>query len=146
MPNTGSMQRAGKISVTRRLFAISLVFAFLAGVVPMWILAYSRAAERDASARKVQLLQLNDDIAAAGLRARRGEYEPARKYASEFFTQLRSAIDGGDALNQRQRDMLRPLLTQRDDVITLLARNDPAAVDRLFGIEYQRRQDLASRQ
>jgi hypothetical protein len=35
------------------------------------------------------------------------------------------------ALTAAQRDALRPLLTQRDELITLLARGDPAAAPRL---------------
>jgi hypothetical protein len=34
----------------------------------------------------------------------------------------------------KQRDGLRSLLTERDELITLLARSDPAATDRLFAV------------
>jgi hypothetical protein len=74
-------------------------------------------------------------IASAAVDAQRGEYEPARQAASDFFTALREQVDvtGPDpALTEAQRGALRPLLTQRDDLITLLARSDPAAAPRLF--------------
>jgi hypothetical protein len=134
-----------RVSRTKLLVGIAVVAAFLAGLIPMWLLARTRSAQVDTDAQRIGVLQLDNGIAAAGLYAKRGEYEAARKYASDFFTQLRSTVDNGDTLSQGERDAMRPLLSQRDDVITLLARSDPAAVDRLFGIEYQLRQDLKSR-
>ncbi|MGH9943923.1 MAG: hypothetical protein ACRD9R_16380, partial [Pyrinomonadaceae bacterium] len=50
------------------------------------------------------------------------------------------------ALTQQQRDALQPLLAQRDEVITLLARSDPAAADRLADLytAYRKTVDGAS--
>ena len=70
----------------------------------------------------------------AAIDSRRGEYERARVAASSFFTSLREQVDvtqDSEDLTAQQRDGLRPLLNQRDDLITLLARSDPAAADRL---------------
>ena len=52
--------------------------------------------------------------------------------ASDFFTSVRAEIDKGNvsALSLAQREGVQPLLTQRDEVITLLARGDPASADR----------------
>jgi hypothetical protein len=57
----------------------------------------------------------------------------ARQAASDFFTFLRAEIDRGDdtALSPAQREEVQLLFIQRDEIITLLARSDPAAVDRL---------------
>ena len=65
--------------------------------------------------------------------ARRGDYEPARQAARQFFNSLRAEVDRGDAstLTQAQRVGVEPLFTPRDEIITLLARSDPAAADRL---------------
>lgn len=120
-----------------RLIAIALLVAFLVGLVPMWVVAHTRGMERDNSARQVAVYRLRDEIALAALFARRGEYEKARQRASAFFTELRSDVDSGTVLNDSQRNALRPLLSQRDDMITLLARSDPAGVERLFAMEYQ---------
>jgi hypothetical protein len=62
----------------------------------------------------------------------RGDYESARQYASVFFTALRAEVDKGDrsGLSPAQRDGVQPLFAMQDEVITLLARNDPAAVAR----------------
>lgn len=74
-------------------------------------------------------------LASSAVGAQRGEYEPARQEASDFYTALREQLDKADddaALTPQQRDNLRPLLKERDDVITLLARSDPAAGPRLL--------------
>jgi hypothetical protein len=65
--------------------------------------------------------------------ARRGDYEPARQALSRFFTSLRAETDKADGSNltEAQRTSLQPLFAGRDELITLLARNDPAAADRL---------------
>lgn len=130
-PTNGSRRRY------RYIFATAIVIAFLAGLIPMWILAHTRAVERDASSRELTVLRLDNDIAVSALDAKRGEYEAARQHASNFYTRLRSAVDNGDELTQAERNTVKPLLAQRDEMITLLARSDPAAVDRLFAIEYQ---------
>jgi DNA-binding FadR family transcriptional regulator len=54
--------------------------------------------------------------------------------ASTFFTSLLEQVNqAGERsdLNAAQKESLKPLLNQRDDLITLLARSDPAAADRL---------------
>jgi hypothetical protein len=99
----------------------------------MWMKAREVASQRDAAQRELHLSQMQGTLAAAAIDARRGEYEPARQTASEFFTTLRGQIDaGGDsALTLPQREASAPLLARRDEVITLLARGDPAAAEQL---------------
>lgn len=115
------------------LYAGVLAAVFLLGFVPMWLKARDNASQRDAAQRELRLSQMQNDLAAAAIDARRGDYEPARQTASDFFTALRSQVDADSepALTANQRDGVRPLLQQRDDIITLLARSDPAAADRL---------------
>jgi len=109
---------------------------FLLGFVPMWLKANSAIEQRDAAQREVRLTQLENTLGAAMVDVQRGEYEPARQITSDFYTNLRSQIEAGSAsvFTPAQREKLRPLLVERDDVITLLARSDPAAADRLFAI------------
>lgn len=106
---------------------------FLLGLIPMWMKARGAASQRDAAQRELHLSQMQGTLASAAIDARRGEYEPARQTASEFFTILRGHIDaGGDsALTAPQREASAPLLARRDEVITLLARGDPAAAEQL---------------
>ena len=115
------------------LYAGVLLVVFLLGFVPMWLKARSSAAGLADAERQLTLVRMQGDIAAAALDARRGDYEPARQAASQFFTSLRAEIDKGEAsaLTQAQRGALQPLFNGRDELITLLARSDPAAADRL---------------
>lgn len=115
--------------------ALALGF-FLLGAVPMWLRARQNATERETAQHELRLNQLGNRLMAATIDARRGDYEPARQTASDFFTSLRSQIDRGAAsdLSQVQRGSLTTTLAQRDEIITLLARNDPAAADRLSNL------------
>jgi hypothetical protein len=133
------IQRIAAISIPWRRVALYLTLAlgfFLVGFVPMWWRANQAVEQRDVAQREVRLRQLQNSLAAAMVDVQRGEYEPARQATSDFYTSLRHQIDAGDAsiFNASQREKLRPLLGERDQVITLLARSDPAAVDRLFSI------------
>ena len=123
-------------SARRRLiiYAIVLLAVFLIGLVPMWLVARGRATERDSAQHQLRLCQLENSLSSAALDARRGEYERARQASSEFFTSLREQVDlesEPSDLTSEQRNSLRPMLNQRDDLITLLARSDPASADRL---------------
>lgn len=118
------------------LYAVLAIGFFLMGLIPMALRARQYAEEREAAQHEVRLKQMETQLAAAVINADRGEYEPARQTASDFFTSLRNQIDRGPEsdLSGLQRERLRAILPQRDDVITLLARSDPAAVTRLSEI------------
>jgi hypothetical protein len=109
---------------------------FMLGFLPMWMKSRANAAQRDAAQRELRLSQMHGTLASAVIDARRGEYEPARQTASDFFTTLRAQVDAGtdSALTAPQRDGAAPLLARRDDVITLLARGDPASAEQLSDI------------
>ena len=128
-------ERAGGPSRRRVIiYAAVLVAVFLLGLVPMWLTARQRGADRDVAQRNLRLCRLENELASAAVEARRGEYERARLAASSFFTSLLEQVDQigrSSDLTAAESESLRPLLNQRDDVITLLARNDPAAADRL---------------
>jgi len=115
------------------LYATVVFVAFLIGFIPMWLRARTRADERDAVQQVLRLTQAENTLAAAAIQARRGDYEPAREAASTFYTNLRAELDRGSSVfsASQQRDMLQPLLGQRDQMITLLARADPAVAERL---------------
>ncbi|HEX2269836.1 MAG TPA: hypothetical protein VHH35_09885 [Pyrinomonadaceae bacterium] len=116
------------------IYAAVLLVGFLLGLIPMWLSARSRAAERDTAQHDLRLCRLERNLLSAAVESRRGEYERARLAASNFFTSLREQVDqtgGRSDLSVAQRESLKPLLDQRDDLITLLARSDPAAADRL---------------
>jgi hypothetical protein len=110
-----------------------LLVAFLLGLIPMWLQARAAGAKLAEAERRLTLEGMQSDLASAAVEARRGEYEPARRAASRFFTTLRGEVDKGEAsyLTQAQRAGVQALFGGRDEVITLLARSDPAAADRL---------------
>jgi hypothetical protein len=136
----GPARGGGPTGIVRRVgiyLGVALVI-FLLGLVPMWLRAREHAAQRDAAQRELRVSRMQNTLASAIVDAQRGEYEPARQAASDFFTALREQVDtpaGEDAaLTPAQRDQLRPLHAQRDEVITLLARSDPASSARLLDL------------
>jgi hypothetical protein len=115
------------------IYAGVLILVFLLGFVPMWLKARGSAAELEIARRELSLSRLQNTISSAALDARRGDYEPARQAASSFFTSLSTEADkgSGSALTDSQKQNIQPLFAGRDELITLLARSDPASADRL---------------
>ena len=113
------------------IYAAVLLVIFLLGFVPMWLKA--RAANNSLLETDHQLfmVRMQSSLASAAIDARRGDYEPARQAVSQFFTSLRAEMDKGDSSSytQAQRQGLQPLFAGRDELITLLARSDPASAD-----------------
>ena len=115
------------------IYAAVLLAGLLIGFVPMWVKARQCAGSLAETGRHLWLARMQSGLASAAIDARRGDYEPARQAASEFYTSLRAEADKGEAsaLTPAQRGGVQPLFAQRDEIITLLARSDPASADRL---------------
>ncbi|MEK6281250.1 MAG: hypothetical protein AABN95_12935 [Acidobacteriota bacterium] len=115
------------------IYAGVILVIFLLGFVPMWLKARSATSSLVETEHQLILVRMQSNLASAVIDARRGDYEPARQAASQFFTSLRAEIDKGDTSNftQAQRQGMQPLFAGRDEIITLLARSDPASADRL---------------
>ncbi|HEX7175629.1 MAG TPA: hypothetical protein VF240_10255 [Pyrinomonadaceae bacterium] len=124
--STPMIQRVG-------IYTAVLLAGLLLGFVPMWVKARQCAGSLAESGHHLVLARMQSNLASAAIDARRGDYEPARQAASEFYTSLRAEADRGEAsvLTQPQRAGVQPLFGQRDEIITLLARSDPASADRL---------------
>lgn len=122
-------------SLTHRIliYTGALLIAFLIGFVPMWLKARGSASELTIARRELSLTGLQNTLASATIDARRGDYEPARQAASNFFTSLRAEADksADSVLTDSQKQTIQPLFAGRDEIITLLARSDPASADRL---------------
>jgi hypothetical protein len=122
-------------SMLRRIgiYAAVLIFVFLLGFVPMWLRARACSSNLATAENQLNMARIENALASAVIDARRGDYEPARQAASQFFTSAGAEADKGDASNftQPQRVGLQPLFARRDEIITLLARSDPAAADKL---------------
>ena len=110
-----------------------LLVVFLLGLVPMWLQSRAHAGRLAEAEGRLTLVGMQSNLASAAIDARRGDYEPARQAVSQFFTSLRAEIDKVDssALTKTQAEGVQPLLAGRDEIITLLARSDPASADRL---------------
>ena len=115
------------------IFVTLALLFFAAGLVPMWMKARAADAKRKLAERELRMLAIQSTLASAAINARRGDYESARQEASRFFTGLREEFDAGrrSVFTEAQRAQLQPLSVPRDNLITLLARSDPAAADRL---------------
>ena len=145
-PNRTSGNSAWQNPRVRRMaiYASVLLGVFLLGFVPAWMTARERGRERDTAQAALRVSRLQNTLANAAVDARRGEYEPARQAASDFFTSLRAEMERGrdSAFTQAQQESLRGMYASRDDAITLLARNDPASAERLTDLHLAFRQAL----
>jgi hypothetical protein len=115
------------------IYAGVLLIVFLLGFVPMWLksrAANSRLAEVE---QQLVLARVQNGLASGVIDARRAEYEPSRQAVSQFFMTLQAEIAKADSSSytRAQRGQLQQLLAGRDELITLLARSDPASADRL---------------
>jgi hypothetical protein len=129
------------------IYAGVLLAAFLLGFIPMWLMARECGRSLAAAEQQLSLARMQNNLASAAVDARRGDYEPARQAASQFFTSMREETDKGDAsfLTRAQREGVAPLFTLRDEVITLLARSDPASADRLSDLYVAYRKVMGER-
>lgn len=117
-------------------YLVGMVVVFLAGYVPPWLRLRDQTALREKAEHALTVTRIVKDLGSAAIDARRGAYEPARQEASAFFTAANYEMDQRDrsALTEAQRKDLAPLLGSRDEIITLLARNDPASAERLSNL------------
>jgi hypothetical protein len=115
------------------IYTVLLLVVFLLGFIPTWRKSRECSSSLAETEQQLNLARMQNALASAAIDARRGDYESARESASGFFTSVRAETDRGDAsaLSPAQREGVQPLLAQRDETITLLARGDPAAADRL---------------
>jgi hypothetical protein len=115
------------------IYAAVLLAGLLMGFIPMWLKARECSSSLAKAEHQLSLARMQNNLASAVIDARRGDYEPARQAVSQFFTSMRAETDRGEASNltRAQRDAIQPLFNGRDEIITLLARGDPASADRL---------------
>ena len=125
------------------VYPTAIAVAFVLGLVPGWYMAHQSGEQASQTRDALRYYRVIDSASAAELFAARGQYEEARQRASKLFSDLRSEFDTPDRLNSGERDKVTQILQQRDDVITLLARGDAAARDRLLSIEYELRQTFS---
>ena len=112
-------------------YGLMLVVGLLIGLVPTGINLYRVTQQRNDARRQVQLLTLELHLARGAVLARRGDYPGARDAVSQFFSAARLEVDIPSGPVTPRLEVLRRLLNDRDAVITLLARSDPAGAERL---------------
>jgi hypothetical protein len=118
------------------LYFVGMAVIFSAGYIPPWLRLRDQTALREKAEHALTVTRILKDLGSAAIDARRGAYEPARQEVSAFFTAANFEMDQRDrsALTEAQRKELAPLLGSRDEIITLLARNDPASAERLSNL------------
>jgi hypothetical protein len=115
------------------IYVALLLLAFLLGLVPMWWVNSQCSSSLAEAERQTSLARMENSLASATIYAQRGDYETARQAASDFFTALRTETTNGvdSGLSEAEIAGLQPLLTRRDEIVTLLARGDTASADLL---------------
>jgi hypothetical protein len=75
--------------------------------------------------RAYHAARLEATLSAAVIEAQSGRYEMARQRTSDFYTGLQQRLQ--PALAEPQQADTRTMLSERDSIITSLARNDPTS-------------------
>jgi hypothetical protein len=128
----------------RRLISyalVALVF-FLLGFLPTWVKSLESSSRLIETGHQLSLARMQNSLASAVIDVQRGNYAPALQSASSFFTSLRTETDRGaaSAFSPAQIESVQPLFAQQNEIITLLARSDPAAGARLSDLYASYRQ------
>jgi predicted exporter len=116
-----------------KIYGICLLAGLLLGLIPTGVRLIQAQRERDALQQQLRVANLEMNLSSAAVMARHGDYTAARDAASRFFSDARLAVDSSDdeTLTAAQLSNLQSVLADRDAVITLLARGDPAGAERL---------------
>jgi hypothetical protein len=130
------------------IWAVILLVVFLLGFVPMWLQYRSAVQTTEETQKMLRKSEVKNLLMTAIVEARNGEYETGRQNASEFFTNLDAEIKRADEgnLTADEREKLKPIFTNRDSIITMLAQRDPASPERLMDIYAVYKQALGTAQ
>jgi hypothetical protein len=115
-----------------RSYATAFAVGLLIAALPLaWLLVQTTRHRNDIN-RELRTTTLELSLVRAVVLARNGDYATARDEASAFFTSARTEVDRqSDSLDGAHTNALKKLLLDRDAIITLLARSDPASGERL---------------
>ncbi|MBA3890959.1 MAG: hypothetical protein H0X64_10545 [Gemmatimonadaceae bacterium] len=104
-------------------YVLALLAAFALGALWQYVGARRGAAALGTAQSALAEARLEATLASAVIEVQGGNYEGGRQLASDFFTGLQRHV----ATAPPEAAALRPLYAQRDNVITVLSRNDPAS-------------------
>jgi len=150
MSQTPDEVRAGTVKNNKStrwlIYAAILALVFLLGFVPTCMVARRRGIERDTAQSALRISNMQNSLGNAIVDARAGNYELARQGTSDFFTKLGAELEQGrnSIFNPAQETKLRSLLEERDNTITMLARNDTYSPDQLTKLYNQYREAVVS--
>jgi hypothetical protein len=115
------------------IYVVLLIVAFLIGFVPTWVKSRESSSRLAAATHELNLARAQGALTSAVVDVQRGDYEPARGAISTFFSSLRAETDSEAAsiLSPAQREAVQPLFDRQDEIITMLARSDPASLAQL---------------
>ena len=118
------------------IYALVLLVVFLLGFIPMWLQKRQVLQELETTQKQLRKSEIKGLLTTAIVESKRGEYEPARKDTSDFFTRLNAEIEKADesALTKEERGKLKTIFDNRDSTITMLAQRDQASTERLTDI------------
>ena len=115
-----------------QLYAILVLAGLLVGLIPTSLGLYQARRERDQVQSRLRAVELELSLSRSAVLARHGDYNAAREAASDFYSRAEGELAAAASdLTAAELSTLRSLLADRDTVITLLARSDPAGADRV---------------
>ena len=115
-----------------QLYAIFVLGGLLVGLIPTSFGLYQATRERDQAQSQLRAAELELSLSRSAVLARHGDYGAARDAASDFYSRAEGELAAAASdLTAAELSTLRSLLADRDSVITLLARSDPAGADRV---------------
>ena len=136
--------RASAQSATRVRASIWMAAAALLGFLAGFLLQRARVnGARDDLAQTTRALhaaQLEAVLGAAVIEAQSGRYETARQRASDFYTGLQRQLL--PVIAGEQQEKTRTMLSERDSIITSLARSDPTSSGALASVLVRLRETL----
>lgn len=104
---------------------IALVVGFVIGFGWQYARAERIGQHADYAARALEAARLEATLSGAVIDAQQEHFELGRQRASDFFSGLQRSLT--PTLDAQAMTEARQLLSQRDVVITTIARNDPAS-------------------
>ncbi len=117
------------------LVAGGIIVAFLVGFGWQFVRAHGLSSRLDQAEHDLAVQRMEATLGAATIEAQRGQFEPARRLASDFFTGLQATVEK----TPDTAAGLQQILQQRDQVITGLSRSDPQMATALSALFVQYR-------
>lgn len=118
------------------IFMVLLIVVFLLGIVPLGWYYWQSLNDIEAAQASLRKAKIYNHLATSIVETRQGEYEEARQEASIFFSELRDEEEKGNTgfLTNEQREKLKQIFKNRDEIITMLAQRDQVSLERLTDI------------